>query len=34
MVTEETVRSALESVVYPSFGLSILTLEMVRDVSG
>jgi metal-sulfur cluster biosynthetic enzyme len=32
MVTEETVRSALESVVYPSFGLSIVTLEMVRDV--
>jgi metal-sulfur cluster biosynthetic enzyme len=32
MVTEETVRSALERVVYPSFGLSIITLEMVRAV--
>lgn len=32
MVTEEAVRAALENVVYPSFGLSIMTLKMVRDV--
>jgi len=32
MVSEETVRSALERVVYPSFGLSVMTLGMVQDV--
>jgi ATP-binding protein involved in chromosome partitioning len=32
MVTEDNVRSALERVVYPSFGLSVMTLGMVRDV--
>ncbi len=31
MVTEEDVRSALEGVIYPSFGLSVVALQMVRD---
>jgi len=32
MVSEDNVRSALERVVYPSFGLSVMTLGMVQDV--
>lgn len=32
MITEEDVRSALEGVIYPSFGLSVVALEMVRTI--
>ena len=32
MVTEAEVRAALDEVIHPSFGMSIITLEMVRAI--
>ena len=32
MITEAEVRAALEEVVHPSFGMSLVTLDMVRAV--
>jgi metal-sulfur cluster biosynthetic enzyme len=32
MVTEEMIRAALEGVIYPTFGMSVMTLEMVRNI--